>query len=365
MSRSTPSKPIPGNLSLYLDFLRLMAACAVFFSHARNFLFPQIDLGFWDEGKEAVAVFFVLSGFVISHVVDCKEKDYKSYAVARMARIYPVAVLAVFITLAADSIGTLFYAPYYAALDGLHNGFYQKTNFVSALSYLGFFNQIWFTHSIFGTDEPYWSLGFEVPYYIFFGLISFLPGKKKLAGGLVWALICGPKIIQYLPLWLLGVLGQKIMRQGKVSSKFLASMLFIFSILLLCFAKKYMGFFTTNMYQTFSLTQEVDNLCYFTLIGAGVLLNILAMHGLLADGRLLPESVANLIRWGAGGSFTLYLVHLPILVLVSGILAPAIDSVIVGLSAAVLVFAFGLSLSLLAERRKKVFAGIFARIFLA
>ena len=76
------------NLSIYLDFLRFFAAFVVFFTHSHVFLFPEVKVG-PAMGREAVAVFFVLSGFVISYVVANKEKNWRAYLTARIARILP------------------------------------------------------------------------------------------------------------------------------------------------------------------------------------------------------------------------------------------------------------------------------------
>ncbi|WP_431311886.1 acyltransferase family protein [Sphingomonas lacusdianchii] len=78
------------NLSIYLEVLRFAAAVAVVLSHARGILFPALPWRLAAHGPEAVAVFFVLSGFVIRFVtVDRNETTWRAYAAARVARIYP------------------------------------------------------------------------------------------------------------------------------------------------------------------------------------------------------------------------------------------------------------------------------------
>lgn len=47
---------------------------------------------------EAVAVFFVLSGYFISYVISSAKENAEQYVVARMARIYSVAIPALVIT---------------------------------------------------------------------------------------------------------------------------------------------------------------------------------------------------------------------------------------------------------------------------
>lgn len=76
----------------------------VFISHVPGFsggLFWQLA-GF---GHEAVVVFFVLSGFVISFVVYDKNESALKYISSRLTRIYSVAIPAIILTLLLYYIG--------------------------------------------------------------------------------------------------------------------------------------------------------------------------------------------------------------------------------------------------------------------
>ena len=91
--------------SIYLDLIRFTAAVFVFLTHASR---EQSSGGFlWQLqfGREAVDVFFVLSGFVIAHVVETRERSALAYAVARAARLYSVALPALALTFLLDRIG--------------------------------------------------------------------------------------------------------------------------------------------------------------------------------------------------------------------------------------------------------------------
>jgi peptidoglycan/LPS O-acetylase OafA/YrhL len=80
-------------LSLYLDICRFCAAAMVFLGHVSD---HQWSGGFlWQIGgfgEDAVAVFFVLSGFVIGYVSDARENAASSYTASRLARLWSVAV---------------------------------------------------------------------------------------------------------------------------------------------------------------------------------------------------------------------------------------------------------------------------------
>ena len=78
-----------------LDLLRGVAALAVVFYHAPRFgLLP----GLVPHGYLAVDFFFILSGFVVAHAYDGKldrPGSFWRFLIARMARLYPLAVLGV------------------------------------------------------------------------------------------------------------------------------------------------------------------------------------------------------------------------------------------------------------------------------
>ena len=111
---------------------------------------PGLPASVASYGAEAVAVFFVLSGFVISYVVAEKERDGRSYAVARIARVYPVAVVAILATTLADLFGRYVDAEQYAALNRQFH-FYREVNVEALLRYLTFTNQTWFSHYVYGS----------------------------------------------------------------------------------------------------------------------------------------------------------------------------------------------------------------------
>lgn len=352
-----PSRKISDNLSVYLDFLRLSAAIIVFLTHGHNFLLPDIKFGPFAWGREAVAVFFVLSGFVISYVTQTSEKDWRVYVVARVARILPVAVLAILVIVVADMIGTSVNPAYYDYVNGKFDGFYVPISADGFWSYLTFTNQLWFRHSVFGTGEPYWSLGFEVQYYLFWALLCFVPARLRLAIVLFWAVVVGPKILMYMPLWLMGVVAQTYRHKFQFGMKG-SWALFILPLLVFLVVKQLLGPSATNMFKTYALSQELVNFVYFNLIGICVALHIVGAASLFRSMPTAPDRLRASIKWLAAGSFTLYLAHQSILVMVAALLPPVESHV--ALAAVMLLVSFALCylLAEVAERRKKFFAGL-------
>ena len=350
---ATDGRKIDGNLSIYLDLLRFGAAVVVFLSHAHVFLLPSIKIGPLGWGREAVAVFFVLSGFVISYVRQVSEREWRVYLVARLARIMPVALLAIAVIFVADNIGTHANAFYY---DFINTGFFTPVSVEAALAYVTFTNQLWFAHAVFGSGEPYWSLGFEVQYYLFFGLLAFSPSRVKIPLLCLWAAFAGPKILMYMPLWLMGWLTMKCVIERPPFRRPIAIAMIAASIVLFFSLKYFADRAATNMYETWSLPQEAINFVYFNLIGVAVVLHLIGAASLLRQAPALFEKTGPAIRWLAGGSFTLYLVHQPLILMFASFLHPVEEHVPMAAALLVACFVLCFLLAEIAERRKKFFA---------
>ncbi len=346
-------RKIDGNLSIYLDLLRLGAAVVVFLSHAHVFLLPSIKIGPLGWGREAVAVFFVLSGFVISYVGQVSEREWRIYLVARLARIMPVALLAIAVIFVADSIGMRANAFYY---DFINTGFFTPVSVEAALAYITFTNQLWFAHAVFGSGEPYWSLGFEVQYYLFFGLFAFSPRRTKIPLLCLWAAVTGPKILMYMPLWLMGWLTMRCVIERPPFERRISVAMIIASLVLFFSLKLFGDRAATNMYETWSASQEAINFVYFNLIGVAVALHLIGAASLLYRARPLFEKTGPAIRWMAGGSFTLYLVHQPLILMFASFLHPVEEHIPMAAALLVACFILCFLLAEVAERRKKLFA---------
>ena len=160
--------------SLYLDIVRFTAAFLVFMNHATGSRFTG-GL-FWQLGQfgaEAVDVFFVLSGFVIGYVTTKRETGLSLYAIARISRIFSVAIPAIFATFILDQIGMFMNKKLY-----LHFFSSADFGFWHYVSGLFFINATWWNTLWVGSNQPYWSLGFEVPFYFMFGILFFWEGRS-------------------------------------------------------------------------------------------------------------------------------------------------------------------------------------------
>jgi exopolysaccharide production protein ExoZ len=73
---------------LSLQYLRAISAIAVVFFHTYGCF-----------GNQGVAIFFVISGFIMFYIIDKKHKNYKDFLIARVVRVVPLYWLLTTITL--------------------------------------------------------------------------------------------------------------------------------------------------------------------------------------------------------------------------------------------------------------------------
>jgi peptidoglycan/LPS O-acetylase OafA/YrhL len=147
-----------------------------------------------------VIAFFVISGIVIAHATQGAHVTPRSYFLARASRVYSVALPAMLFALALDHIGMLFGPEIYREYYG-----YDRPWLRIAFHAL-FLGETWFGSSQPFSMAPYWSLGYEVWYYAWFGCVALLTGRARWLGAGAALLVMGPRIWLLLPTWWLGVL---------------------------------------------------------------------------------------------------------------------------------------------------------------
>ncbi len=185
--------------SVYLDLVRFIAACLVYVYHSNQRLLVEEILPASNFGHSSVIVFFVLSGFVIAYVTDTKENTWTSYSASRLSRVYSVAVPAIILTLALDTVGRSIFPALYA-------GYPYDQFLIRSLGSLLFANEVWFISITSFSNVPYWSICYEIWYYAAFGILMFMPRRTAIVLLLLLAAALGPKIILLAPIWGMGVL---------------------------------------------------------------------------------------------------------------------------------------------------------------
>ena len=153
-----------------LTFFRFFAALTVVFFHFGSRLkVPEVMAPFLTLGPEMVTFFFALSGFVMM-VASAKKKSVsaKEYYIARIARIYPVYLLALIWAC------TLYFGNVYSRGYGINN---LKALFLSLT-----LTQSWLPPYPLALNDPAWSLSVEAFFYLCFPLLFFVIRKSDISG---------------------------------------------------------------------------------------------------------------------------------------------------------------------------------------
>jgi peptidoglycan/LPS O-acetylase OafA/YrhL len=292
--------------SLYLDLARPIAALVVMLSHVSQTALTGGQMeAFAYTGTEAVDVFFVLSGFVIAHVCATREADWRDYAISRATRIYSVAAPALLLTAMVDAIG-LAHDP------SVYEAGYQSFTPGLVLRSLLFLGEQWNTHRFPGSDGPYWSLGFEVWYYVAFGVFIFAPRGWRWLGAAATLVFIGPKVAALFPIWLLGVTSYRFCASGRIGVLF-GWLLFAAPIVGIAL---YQAFGQPHQQQFSNLSWTADRIealardYFIALMFAAHIVGFSAVSRTVAP---FIERGSRAIRWLAGATFSIYLVHLPIM----------------------------------------------------
>lgn len=315
--------------SVLLDVVRGVAALLVCLGHWRNIFFVDygevklhrlVAAGFYlvsSLGHEAVMVFFVLSGYLISgSVLRAVQKgtwSWRRYATHRMVRLWMVLLPGLALCALWDGIGLRSgLAPLlYHGASGNHLVYdvSELRGWRVLLGNAAFLQEI--RVPAFGSDGPLWSLANEFWYYVLFplGLFAAMPRYRGWvrvalgAGFLVVAWFVGTPALLYFPVWLAGVvLGLLPVRdlQGWVRWVCVAA------YLMFVVAMTKLGVAVGR--PTIAMAYAAD---YAVMVATvGVLWVLLSARE--ASGDAMWERMG---RGLAGFSFTLYVSHVPALVL--------------------------------------------------
>ncbi len=189
---------ISAPFSIYLDLLRILAASVVVIGHYPVGTWQSDITSRYNLGYDAVVVFFVLSGYVISYAAAQIEKTWLNYVVNRAARILPVSTAAVLLSLFLMYFGQLYRPDLYPDVSQLHNIPYYFGLTVSLV------NEFWWNDVRPFGNGPYWSLALEVWCYVIYGIALFVRGRQRFIWVTLALLATGPKQIIFLPVWLAG-----------------------------------------------------------------------------------------------------------------------------------------------------------------
>lgn len=303
-------------MSIYLDFLRISSALLVAYGHLTQAFFSSETKDQTYLATVAVGVFFVLSGYVIRYVAEEKERDFLTYTVARLARIYSVLVPALILSVLVAVIVGYVNPIYYENWSGFSS--YPLLRVVSCLLFL---NQSYGIDISPFSNSPVWSLGYEVPYYFVFGICFFLNGWLRMALLLGMMALLGPNIfVLFLP-WLLGAWLYGYLGNAPVSRRAglccLAAAVVI-AVLYVRGVHANIEAMRAVMEQEAWFLRDRYSPHFPTFLAVGMLvgLSIVAVRAFDTEIGVVLVPLARPIRGMASSTFSIYLYHFPILVLI-------------------------------------------------
>jgi peptidoglycan/LPS O-acetylase OafA/YrhL len=300
--------------SVLISLLRGLAAIEVTAAHLRAELYPGlrsvVEPSLWFKGlafftgfgHHAVLVFFVISGWLVGGSLLDKANQphaYANYAIDRVSRLWTV-LIPTFLATLLIGLGTGAIIP--------HSMDFSRANDFSALSFVG--NLVGVQTVMvptFGGNVSLWSLANETWYYVMFPLlVGLLAARSRLTrlhcgGALVLLAVVLPgALIGYFLIWLLGAAFSRI----RIDCS--AGVLVGWTILLMVAAAYY------------RLTWNLDPFDFHTL-GPDLLFSLVflillsSLQFKAAPTSKLVRPVAKSGKFFAGFSFSLYVLHVPLI----------------------------------------------------
>jgi peptidoglycan/LPS O-acetylase OafA/YrhL len=325
-------EPLRESPSIHLDALRGFAASLVVLNHLRDALFvdyeavarhnPFTSAAYLVSslGRQSVIVFFVLSGYLVGgsvlRSVRSGSWSWRAYFLARLSRLYVVLLPALLLGGALDWLGM--HMPgtesVYSGNSGMHA---LAFNVHGVLTWRMLAANALFLPTIrlpgmapylvlpFGSNGALWSLGYEFSYYLGFPILVFL-----LAGGhswktrtlsclslLAWGWLAGLNVVLLGLTWLMGA-SITFLPAFPARRRWTRRLAIVLALVL----------FTAGLVES----KLLDSIPSDWVLGLAVTAMIwVTLH--CATARL-PVFYVHLARRAAHSSYTLYLVHLPMLI---------------------------------------------------
>lgn len=336
-------QPISGgtNRIVALDALRGLAALLVVFHHVVKLTTPytlalhdrypclwEVIQFISDQNKNAVLLFFVLSGIAIRLTLRQGFREPEAlryYAYRRATRILPLYWFSLAWTAA------------FGLLLGATDASYSLENLLGNLLFLQtseFAAGVWFTP--FGQNGPYWSISYEVFYYTLLPLLGLLMGSQRIVESR-WVLILGTVSLgvsisaigvnaiapspfsNFLSVWFVWMAGYIIGDRYLAQRSHVVLFLFPIPLLIAAWILGHLGLSSDS----FGLL--LNGSIIASLVAAGFLLApMTSTHPLLL--RRLSAPITHILCRVGDGSYALYLLHYPLLVAVVFVLRDALAS---------------------------------------
>lgn len=313
--RQTEEPFLTDTVSVYLDVVRFLAALAVLIGHGTQDRLYDGSYPLDSLSHEAVIIFFVLSGLVISATTLQPNRGVRDYVIARAARIYSVSIPAIFFCFAVFAV---------AGWLGINEPGWQSNPFFSLKSMLAalfFLNESWSVTLELPWNAPYWSICYEVFYYAIFGCLVFGRGRLRLLAVAGTALIAGPRIMALAGIWAMGVwlvvddrlrISRPVTGLALVLSTWLA-ILWINSSGIDEYVQDRLYDYVPGWWRLGSSQKVVTD----HALGLLVMANFVGFRACATIFDSTARKILPAVRFLAGSTFSLYLFHRPITMFLS------------------------------------------------
>jgi peptidoglycan/LPS O-acetylase OafA/YrhL len=313
-----------------IDFVRAAAAIAVVWNHSFNMLLQAVrpsDGAAYvlltrsaSFGRDAVMVFFVISGYWIARSVTSSVAgdrwSWPDYTINRLSRLYIVLVPALALGLLLDASGRflLDVAPY-RALGFQESGYFDVGSNISPAILLG--NLAFLQEMVvppLGSNSPLWTLSREFWYYIWFpALYLAVRGRPSWPALILTAAtaMLAPSVVALFGCWLLGAgvawieprIGRAVRTDG--------------------WGRRFALLAGLGLWGAGTLFARVPGLnyyvgCYAISASFAILLLVILRYDI--D---MPKLAWPIATFGAKASFSLYAYHMPVLVVIIAIICGA------------------------------------------
>jgi peptidoglycan/LPS O-acetylase OafA/YrhL len=323
---TAPVRKFSTGTSVLLDVLRLASAIVIAGAHLTQ---PTFSIGWPDlteDGRPALVMLFLLSGLVIRYVTVIRRGRMTDFWVDRISRVYSVVVPALVFTIAASYVAMRVNPAYYMPSWGGNN----SNPLLRIGMNLIFMAQSWNLTLDPFSNTPFWTLSYEVFYYVFYAVAFYLVGFRRAFWLVIAAVFAGQHILLLLPLWLIGCLTHDVYqraRDPKVSLKKLNLSFLAFGVggailvpamfRLLIYLKGFLTrFFWAQNHAPINLHWA------YIYYAEGVPVVFALLWAMLLFERLEMSEKAAWVKWVrllSEATFPLYLLHFPLYVLMVAI----------------------------------------------
>jgi peptidoglycan/LPS O-acetylase OafA/YrhL len=330
-----------GLASDHLDLIRGAAAVAVLIYHVRyRFFFDYADVSdpgplqkafyaLTAFGHDAVVVFFVLSGYFISSSIlrDCASGrwSWRRYLTNRFVRLYVVLLPGLALTAFWDRLGIALYPanPIYTgeARPWRHDFF----PIADRLGWKPLLGNLCFLQTVrvppYGSNDPLWSLTYEFWYYLLFpcawlGLfgrsVRWWKRAAYLAACVGGLFALGRGIALYFPVWLMGTAVYLLPRTPWLAGRARAATGLGGFLFLAAVSATHVGSIRA------ALGDSVVAADYVTGLSFAAFLYLILQSRAASAGATYSRFAKGL----AGMSYTLYVIHMALLVFLRAALLP-------------------------------------------